>query len=69
MKTSDKQMSELIKMHENNQTLEETFFEMQKGLSIIAKQGRFLYNECIKQGFDENQALEFSIRVLTSGAN
>lgn len=65
---NQKQLEELMKMNENNQTLEATFFETQKGLSILAKQGKFLFDECVTNGFSEQQALQFTIGVFTGSA-
>jgi len=65
---NEKQLKELIKMNESNQTLEVTFFEMQKGLDYIAKQGKYLFDKCLEEGFNEDQALKFSISILTGGA-
>lgn len=62
---NQKQLEELMKLNENNQTLEVTFFETQKGLSILAKQGKFLFDECVASGFNEQQALQFTIGVFT----
>lgn len=54
-------------MNESNQTLEATFFEMQKGLDYIVKQGKYLFDKCLEEGFNEDQALKFSISILTGG--
>lgn len=54
-----------MEMNENNQTLEATFFEMQKSLSLVAKQGKYLFDECVQTGFNEEQALKFTIAILT----
>lgn len=54
-------------MNENNQMIEATFFEMQKGLDYIAKQGKYLFDKCLEEGFNEEQALKFSISILTGG--
>lgn len=65
---NEKQVKELMKVHENNQVLEATFFEIQEGLSIVAKQTRHLYEECIHAGFDESQSLEIAIRYIGGAA-
>lgn len=57
-------LKKLMEMNENNQEIEATFFEMQKSMTLIAQQGKFLFDECVKNGFDENQALKFTISVL-----
>lgn len=64
---NEQQLKELIKMNENNQTLEATFFEMQKSFDYIAKQGKYLFDKCLEEGFNEEQALKFSISILTGG--
>ncbi len=65
---NQKQLEELMKLNENNQTLEATFFEAQKGLSILAKQGKYFFDECVSEGFSEQQALQFTIGVFTGSA-
>lgn len=65
---NQKQLEELMKLNENNQTLEATFFEAQKGLSILAKQAKYLFDECVSEGFSEQQALQFTIGVFTGSA-
>ena len=62
---NEKQLKELMKMNENNQTLEATFFETQRSLEFIAKQGKYLFDKCLDEGFNENQALRFTIGILT----
>lgn len=62
---NQKQLEELMKLNENNRTLEATFFEAQKGLSILAKQGKYLFDECVAEGFSEQQTLQFTIGVFT----
>ncbi|ACZ63740.1 conserved hypothetical protein [Enterococcus phage phiFL1B] len=56
-------------MNENNQTLEATFFETQRSLEFIAKQGKYLFDKCLDEGFNENQALRFTIGILTGVSN
>ena len=65
---NEKQLKELMKMNENNQTLEATFFEMQRSLEYIAKQGKCLFDNCIAEGFNEEPALKFTIGLLTGAA-
>lgn len=55
----------LAEMHENNMTLETTFFEQQKGLSMVAKQSRFMFDECIANGFTEDQALKLVVGLFS----
>lgn len=55
----------LAEVHENNRTLETTFFETQKGLSMVAKQSRFMFDECIANGFTEDQALKLVIGLFS----
>lgn len=55
----------LAEMHENNRTLESTFFEQQKGLSMVVKQSRFVFDECIANGFTEDQALKLVIGLFS----
>lgn len=64
---NEQQLKELMKMNENNQTLEATFFEMQKSFDYIVKQGKYLFDKCLEEGFNEEQALKFSISILTGG--
>ena len=64
---NEQQLKELIKMNENNQTLEATLFEKQKSLDYIAKQGKYLFDKCLEEGFTEEQALKFSIGIFTGG--
>ncbi|WP_251870145.1 hypothetical protein [Enterococcus italicus] len=64
---NENQLKELMKMNENNQMIEATFFEMQKGLDYIAKQAKYLFDKCLEEGFNEEQALKFSIGLLTGG--
>lgn len=65
---NEKQLKELMKMNENNQTLEATFFEMQRSLEYVAKQGKYLFDNCLAEGFSEEQALKFTVGILTGGA-
>jgi len=55
----------LAEMHENNKALETTFFEAQKGLCLLAKQSRFMFDECIANGFTEDQALKLVIGLFS----
>jgi hypothetical protein len=64
---NEQTLKELMKMNENNQKLEATFFEMQRSLEYIAKQGKCLFDNCVKKGFNEEQALKFTIGILTGG--
>lgn len=64
---NEKQLKQLMKMNESNQTLEATLFEMQKSLDYMAKQGKYLFDKCIEEGFNEEQALKFSIGIFTGG--
>ena len=52
-----KQLEKLMEMSENNQTLETTFFETQRALSLLAKQSKYLFDACVREGFTENQAM------------
>lgn len=64
---NEKQLKELMKMNENNQTLETTFYEVQKGLTYTAKHGKFLFDRCVAEGFTEEQALKFTIGIFAGG--
>lgn len=61
----ENQLKELMKMNENNQSLEATFFEMQRGLDLIVKQGKHCFDQCIEEGFTEDQAMKFTLGILT----
>lgn len=63
---NEKQLSELFKMNESNQTLEATFYETQKGLALIAKQAKYFYDQLVLQGFNEEQAMEFTMRTFSA---
>ncbi|MGT4665709.1 hypothetical protein ACVTYA_13070 [Enterococcus hirae] len=63
---NEKQLSELFKLNESNQTAEATFYEMQKGLTLIAKQAKYLYDQLVMQGFNEEQAMEFTMRTFAA---
>ncbi|MDT2635689.1 hypothetical protein P7D52_07990 [Enterococcus dongliensis] len=59
------QLKKLMEMNENNETLETTFFEMRRGLSLIAKQSKYLFDECVKEGFTEEQALTIVLGMFS----
>ncbi|WP_202765451.1 hypothetical protein [Enterococcus lactis] len=63
---NEKQLSELFKLNEANQTAEATLYEAQKGLTLIAKQAKYFYDQLILQGFNEGQAMEFTMRTFTT---
>ena len=63
---NEKQLSELFKLNEANQTVEATFYEAQKGLTLIAKQAKYFYDQLVMQGFNEEQAMEFTMRTFTT---
>lgn len=63
---NEKQLSELFKMNESNQTLEATLYETQKGLALIAKQAKYFYDQLVLQGFNEEQAMEFTMRTFSA---
>ncbi|HGF7142692.1 TPA: hypothetical protein ACF3DF_000578 [Enterococcus faecium] len=63
---NEKQLSELFKLNEANQTAETTFYEAQKGLTLIAKQAKYFYDQLILQGFNEGQAMEFMMRTFSA---
>ncbi|MRI73517.1 hypothetical protein FDP51_05715 [Enterococcus mundtii] len=63
---NEKQLSELFKMNESNQTLEATFYETQKGLALIAKQAKYFYDQLVLQGFNGEQAMEFTMRTFSA---
>lgn len=63
---NEKQLSELFKFNEANQTVEATFYEARKGLTLIAKQAKYFYDQLIMQGFNEEQAMEFMMRTFNS---
>lgn len=46
-----------MKQNEINQTIEATFFETQRSISLLVKQTKFAYDEAVAAGFDEKQAL------------
>lgn len=48
---------EVMKQNEINQTIEATFFETQRSISLLVKQTKFAYDEAVAAGFDEKQAL------------
>lgn len=62
---NQKQLEELMKMNENNQAMEATFFEVQKSFTLIAKQAKHLFDECVNNGFTEEQALRLTIGMFT----
>lgn len=63
---NEKQLSELFKLNEANQTVEATFYEAQKGLTLIAKQAKYFYDQLVMQGFNEEQAMEFMMRTFSA---
>ncbi|HGV8446710.1 MULTISPECIES: hypothetical protein [Enterococcus] len=63
---NEKQLNELFKLNESNQTAEATFYEMQKGLTLIAKQAKYFYDQLVMQGFTEEQAMEFTMRTFNA---
>lgn len=63
---NEKQLSGLFKLNESNQTAEATFYEMQKGLTLIAKQAKYFYDQLVMQGFNEEQAMEFTMRTFNA---
>ncbi|WP_347082044.1 hypothetical protein [Enterococcus mundtii] len=63
---NEKQLSELFKLNESNQTAEATFYETQKGLALIAKQAKYFYDQLVLQGFNEEQAMEFTMRTFSA---
>ncbi|MEQ7274643.1 hypothetical protein [Enterococcus thailandicus] len=62
---NEKQLQELFKMNESNQTAEATFYEAQKSLTLIAKQAKYFYDQLVMQGFNEEQAMEFVMRTFS----
>lgn len=46
--------------------MEATFYETQKSLTLIAKQAKYFYDQLILQGFNEEQAMEFTMRTFNS---
>ncbi|EMF0307641.1 hypothetical protein [Enterococcus hirae] len=62
---NEKQLSELFKLNESNQTAEATFYEAQKGLALVAKQAKYFYNQLVMEGFNEQQAMEFTMRTFS----
>lgn len=67
MKMNEKAMKELMKANEANQVAEATFFEIQRSMDLIAKQGKYLYDKSLENGFNEDQALKFTVGILTGG--
>lgn len=63
---NEKQLRELFKTNEANQTMEATFYETQKSLALIAKQAKYFYDQLILQGFNEGQAMEFMMRTFSA---
>lgn len=63
---NEKQLSELFKLNESNQAAEATFYETQKGLTLIAKQAKYFYDQLVMQGFNEEQAMEFTMRTFNA---
>lgn len=43
----------------------ERMAETQKGLTLIAKQAKYFYDQLVLQGFNEEQAMEFMMRTFT----
>lgn len=66
---NEKTMKELMKANEANQVAEATFFEIQRSMDLIAKQGKYLYDKSLEAGFNDGQALKFTIGILTGGGN
>ncbi|NBA63306.1 hypothetical protein [Enterococcus mundtii] len=63
---NEKQLSELFKLNESNQTAEATFYEAQKGLALVAKHAKYFYNQLVMEGFNEQQAMEFTMRTFSA---
>ncbi|MGG5323848.1 hypothetical protein IGJ83_001193 [Enterococcus pernyi] len=63
---NEKQLSELFKLNKSNQTAETTFYDAQKGLALVAKHAKYFYNQLVLQGFNEEQAMEFTMRTLSA---
>ncbi|HFD1705131.1 hypothetical protein [Enterococcus lactis] len=63
---NENQLRELFKTNEANQTMEATFYEIQKSLALIAKQAKYFYDQLILQGFNEGQAMEFMMRTFSA---
>lgn len=63
---NEKQLSELFKLNESNQAAEATFYEAQKGLTLIAKQAKYFYDQLVMQGFNEEQAMESTMRTFNA---
>ncbi|WP_301360457.1 hypothetical protein [Enterococcus spodopteracolus] len=63
---NEKQLSELFKLNESNQTAEATFYEAQKGLALVAKHSKYFYNQLVMEGFNEQQAIEFTMRTFSA---
>ena len=57
-------LSEVMKQNEINQTIEATFFEMQRSISLLVKQTKFAYDEALSVGFDEKQALTIATTMF-----
>ncbi|WP_242693976.1 hypothetical protein [Enterococcus hirae] len=62
---NEKQLSELFKLNESNRTAEATFYKAQKGLTLIAKQAKYFYDQLVMQGFTEEQAMSLRCVHLT----
>ena len=65
---NEKQLKELFKMNEANQTMEATFYESQKAFALIAKQAKYFYDQLILQGFNEGQVMEFMMRTFSANS-
>lgn len=55
---------EAMKQNEINQTIEATFFETQRSISLLVKQIKFAYDEALSVGFDEKQALTIATTIF-----
>lgn len=63
---NENQLRELFKTNEANQIMEATFYETQKSLTLIAKKAKYFYDQLVMQGFNEEQAMEFTMRTFNS---
>lgn len=56
--------NEVLKQNEINQTIEATFFENQRSISLVIKQMKHAYDEALSVGFDEKQALTIATTIF-----
>ena len=60
----ENKLLEVMKQNEVNQTIEATFFETQRSISLLVKQNKFAYDEALLVGFDKEQALTIATNMF-----